>query len=1242
VEYRLLGPLEVHSGDGLLELGGAKQRAVLAVLLLSANEVVPTERLIDDVWGERAPRTATAYVHNCVSRLRRALGRETLETRPPGYVLHADRDTIDARRFERLLREARETPAAERAAILQEALALWRGPALADFAFEEFARGEIDRLDELRLTAIEDRIAAELELGRHADVVGELEALANRYAERERLRGLEMLALYRSGRQVEALRVYQEARLALVELGLEPGEELRALERMILSHDPALDVAAPAAAAPAPITHEVRKTASLVFAELVFPDRVDAEVGRRVTARCLAELTALVEEHGGAIEQLLGEELAAVFGVPVAHEDDALRAVRTAIAAREEIDRVAAETGVRVGVRVGVETGELLVGGDGPRLAGSAVGDARRVKDAAAPGEIQLGPGALRLVAAAVDVVPAGDAYRLLALAEDAIAVPRRLDAPLVGRADELAALRAALVESADQRICRRIVVVGEPGIGKSRLAAELVAGLSPEVLALTGRCIPYGAGATYLPLAEALRQALGPGEPAEALETLLAGDERRDEVVRLVSGVLGAAEAGQAGETAWAVRRLLETLAAERPLLLVLEDVHWAEPALLDLVEYLVGWSEGAPIAILCLARSELAAARPEWGRDAIALERLSQEESRALLAGLPDVEAPAEMVVAAAEGNPLFLEQLAVHASDAGPEAAMPPSLEALLASRLDRLSPDERGVIERAAIAGREFTRAAVDALSPPDEAAAAGPLLLGLVRRRWLRPDLAADPGEDGFRFDHMLVRDAAYAAVPKTRRAELHERLARWLDERPGALDEIVGFHLEQAVLFRAELGEDAYPLAAEASSRLGEAALAAWRRIDHHAALGLYKRAVALLPAGSPERLPLECNLGVALKNTGRADEAVELLDRVIQAAGDVGAQPIVLRAHIEAAMPRLMAGAISPADLIALVDDAIPELEAASDELGLARAWHMAASVEVGMRGRADRCVVGASNAVAHYMRAGFPSGAAGALQAHAALWGSQPVPRAIALCRQLVADQPSELGATPYVRYELAQLHALAGDVETARSEIKLSRDGLGELGDRSALQTTWTFSAARVEALAARLDVAASMLETACESLRTQGERAWLATHASKLADVMLRLDRPDDAASLVDEAAALALVDDLVPQTGWRRVRARLLARAGSAEEGERVAREALAMLDGSDDLCLRGETLLDLAEVLRFGEEDAKAGEAATDALGLFEMKESSVLVDLARRAISRIDADGSPGRAGSPLPRLPA
>jgi DNA-binding SARP family transcriptional activator len=241
VEFRILGPLEVVGDDGPIALGGQKQRALLGLLLVHAGEVLATDRLVADLWGERPPKTATTSLQNFVSHLRKLLGADTVETRPPGYVLRLDPDRFDLARFERLVASARGAAPAERVRLLREALGLWRGPPLADLAFETFAQSEIRRLEELRAEALEARIDADLELGAGGELVGELESLVIQYPLRERLRGQLMLALYRSGRQAEALQAYLDARRALVdELGIEPGPALKEIYTSILRQEPTL------------------------------------------------------------------------------------------------------------------------------------------------------------------------------------------------------------------------------------------------------------------------------------------------------------------------------------------------------------------------------------------------------------------------------------------------------------------------------------------------------------------------------------------------------------------------------------------------------------------------------------------------------------------------------------------------------------------------------------------------------------------------------------------------------------------------------------------------------------------------------------------------------------------------------------------------------------------------------------------------------------------------------------------
>ena len=624
---------------------------------------------------------------------------------------------------------------------MREALALWRGPPLSDVEFEGFGGTEIARIEELRLTALEERIDAELALGRHDAILGEIEALAARHPVRERLRRQQMLALYRAGRQRDALRVYQEARLELVEeYGLAPSEELRALERMIIAHDPALDLTPATDDAP----HGLRRNMVVALLELV--DLEDEGV-REEPAAALAEIAIIVDRHEGEVRQLLAEELVAVFGSPVAHDDDTLRALRAVGEARAALPE-------RFVLRAAVE-----------RLAGEEDAEAqlegvRSLLAQAAAGDLLLGPEALRVVPAAVDVVPheSGVGYRVLRFDAGAESFARHLDMPIVGRIAELDALDAALAEVERSRSARRIVLLGEPGIGKTRLANAFLSQAESRARTLSGRCRAYGDGAGLLPLRDILEQ-------LEPLDDVLADEP---DAARILVPLRERALA-EPSDAFWAFRRLLEVSAGDGPLVVLLEDLHWAAPDLLDLVEYLLGWATG-PLLLLCVARPELLESRPEWRDDAIVLGPISGEEARTLVELLPERAGLPESVVGAAvemaEGNPLFLEQLVVFAAEDVLDP-LPPTLEVSIASRIDRLPAGERAVLERAAVVGRNFWRSTVEAVSPDDERAAIGSALIALARRRLVHAERATVAGEDGFRFHHALIRDAVYAGVPET-------------------------------------------------------------------------------------------------------------------------------------------------------------------------------------------------------------------------------------------------------------------------------------------------------------------------------------------------------------------------------------------------------------------------------------------------------------------------------------------
>src|SRR5262245_58881437 len=369
LEVRLLGPLDVYAReDGAI--GGPKLRALLVVLALDAGRVVSVDRIVESLWPGDPPSSAAHAVQVYVSQLRKALGPGTIVTRAPGYVLELDRDRVDAHRFVRLADAGRaalhEGDAAESARLLREALALWRGPALANFTYEPFAQAEIARLEELRLVALEERLEADLALGRHAEIVSELEALVDTQRLRERPRAQLMLALYRSGRQADALAAYRAARETLVEeLGIEPGPTLKELESAILRQDASLLLErAPATG----LTMQFRRLVTILFVDVVdsltLAGALDPEALGEILRRYFEIVSAVVERHGGVVEKYTGDSVMAAFGVPVSHEDDALRAARAAVETRAAIEilgeQLGGEHGVPLEIRIGLETGEVV------------------------------------------------------------------------------------------------------------------------------------------------------------------------------------------------------------------------------------------------------------------------------------------------------------------------------------------------------------------------------------------------------------------------------------------------------------------------------------------------------------------------------------------------------------------------------------------------------------------------------------------------------------------------------------------------------------------------------------------------------------------------------------------------------------------------------------------------------------------------------------------------------------------
>ncbi|MGH3080171.1 MAG: BTAD domain-containing putative transcriptional regulator [Gaiellaceae bacterium] len=1224
---RVLGPLEISVDGRPIELRRKKQRALLALLALRAGEVVSTDRLVDELWGEKPPKAVVGSLQNLVSELRKLLGPELLVTRAPGYVLELERQRVDAHRFEQAVRDGSE---------LRQALALWRGPALTDLAFEPFAQSEIQRLEELRTTAREELYDAELEAGRHAQLVSELEAFVAEHPLRERPRGQLMLALYRSGRQADALEVYRQGRKTLVqELGIEPSFALQQLEQAILRQDPS--VGSEGSAKP-PAEPDRRRTVTVLFADAVDSTELgaalDPEVLRAMMTRYFDTVRTVVERHGGVVEKFVGDAAMAVFGIPTLHEDDALRAVRAASELRDATGDLSAELGEEYGIalqlRIGLNSGEVLVSdsGAGESFAtGKAVNVAMRLEQAASPGEILLGDSTHAVVQHAVEAEPAEAvelggvlgrrrAFRLLAVGE---AVRPLGTASLVGRADELAWLRAAFAGVCAERRSRVVTVLGEAGVGKSRLASELISGLGKDEIAFIGRCVSYGEGATFLPLAEIIRQA-APDRPRRAISALLAGDEDADLIAEHVTQLIGDADnVVSTGEVFWAVRRFLEALALRRPLVIVLEDAHWAEPTLLDLVEYLDAWTADVPLLVLCLARPDLLERRPGWAdpKRMLALERLGTAEAQALVAELSSDEVPAEArarIVEISEGNPLYVEQLLSFAEEAGAEAlaSVPPTVEALLAGRIDRIEPEERALLERAAVAGRDFERSSILHLTPPEELAGIDRRLVTLVRRGLV------ESAEDAFRFHHVLIQDVTYAGITKERRASLHERFATWLEQRGENAEEVVGYHLEQAYRYIAELRPNDPELPAlsqRAGERLAAAGVRAWKGADNPAAVNLLGRATRLLREPS-ERAETLCELGTAQRFSD-FESADATLSEALTCAQEAGDRRIELRARMELLHLRLFSDQeADPADLVKLIHTAIPVFEEHGDERALARAWRNYGYVRGSMEGRCADWLDAAERAATYYRRTGWSSAGCFLEAAAAMFYGPTPVPVALVRCQELLDQTTDRLGTGQALVY-VAGAHALSEQYDEAFSLLDDADQILTELGEDYVRADNSGRIRGLAHLLAGDLEAAEASFRDSLSVHERIGDRPGLSSIAAQLGEVAYLQGRLDEAEGWSRVARDGAPAGDKFAQVSWRSLAGKVQAARGLVEEGETLVLEALALAETTDALSHRGAVHLDVASVLSSAGRHPEAVRRIKEAIALFEAKENLACVRLA-------------------------
>jgi class 3 adenylate cyclase/tetratricopeptide (TPR) repeat protein len=985
--------------------------------------------------------------------------------------------------------------------------------------------------------------------------------------------------------------------------------------------------------AAAPQARETRKVVTVLFCDVTgstaLGERIDPESLRRVMARYFETAKAIVERHGGTVEKFIGDAVMAVFGVPSVHEDDALRAVRAADELRgglgELNDELEAGYGTRLELRMGVNTGEVVTGTEERLATGDAVNVAARLEQAAQPGEVLLGEETYRLVRDGIEAELAAPveakgksepliAHRLVSV--QAEAPGRRHGARMIGRERQRELLEGAFANVVSDRSCHLFTILGAAGVGKSRLAQEFLSNVDATVV--LGRCLSYGEGISYWPVTEVVKQLAPTGEAVGPLASIL-GDDRA---------------AGSPEEIAWAFRKLLEGQAAERPVVVVFDDLHWGEPTFLDLVEHVADLSRDAPILLLCMARPELLDVRPAWGGGklnaaTVLLEPLAPDETAELLAALGgDLGDELQgRILEAAGGNPLFVEEMVAVAEEGDGEVTVPPTIHALLAARLDQLDPAERGVLERGAVEGQVFHRGAVLALAP-EEPQVDGRLVT-LVRKDLVRPEQAVVPEEDAYRFRHLLIRDTAYEALPKATRAELHERFAGWLGQHGSGLvelDEILGYHLEQAYRYRAELGPlDAMAgtLAERAAAHLLVSADHAQERGDQSASVGLLVRATELLPPEHPDLPAARLELATALFEVGEFDRGAAALADAEAAAATAGDRAMVARSQLARTELLLQRDRTATmADALVTARAALAELEEIGDEEGALWALRLIGNMTewTGASGQAE----------VYWREALERAGSRGSRQANevlgwlllAAWWGPRPIAEALQLCDEVLAGDPSKRleGQALIVR---GATRALLGELEDGRREIATGRVLILDLGHLIA----W----AGLSAIEAEMELvvgdAARAYEVVAEgrdALMASAETGYLTTVVGYLAQVALVLGRDDETLRLADETRELAAADDFEPIARAQFVRAQVLARRGDFTGADELIASARELVDHTDWLMLRRELSCARAEVARLAGRPGEQREALEHALSLAEAKGNVAAADRDRAALASL------------------
>jgi class 3 adenylate cyclase/tetratricopeptide (TPR) repeat protein len=1022
-----------------------------------------------------------------------------------------------------------------------------------------------------------------------------------------------------------------------------------------------------------------RKTVTILFSDLVgstaLGEQLDPESLGELMNRYFEEFREMVERHGGIVEKYVGDALMAVFGLAEVHEDDALRAVRAAWDMKERLpilnQELESRWGVRLSNRTGVNTMKVLARdhtGGQRMVAGDAVNVAARLEQAAPEGEILLGDLTHRLVRDQVEARPLGllalkgksapvAASILLGLRAGTPARGSRLAAPLIGREKELARLLEVLDDVARRR-CRLVTVLGPPGVGKSRLMDEVAIRAEESMTIFRGRCPAYGEGVTFQPVRDVLEKAIGFSAPADLgearrrLQSLVRDDPEAEVVTERVGAAAGFIDAEfPLEEMQWAVWRTFHALARLNPTLMVFDDIHWAEPPFLDLLESIPARSQDVPLMVLCAARLDLLDSRPGWGNDGVSaslrLDDLPAAASERLVNGLlgtADLSGVAlERLITAAGGNPFFVEQMLSMLIDDGvlqrsthgwtligdlSSMPIPPTISALLATRLARLGWEERVLLERASIVGEVFSWAALRHLAPQ----ALGPKLerhvLALTNKQFVQLDQGDTREAGNLRFAHALIRDATYHGILKRSRAELHRRFADWLEAEDDSLtfarDELIGFHLEQGYRHLEELGpvdEAGRAIADRAARHLASAGRRALGIGNLPACADLLERSASLIPKADLGRVEVLLYLGEALLEMGEFSRTAAIVSEGMVTAGTAPQQALqgrfmlldlLLRTHTDPAF--------SPDAMRDAVEALLPTFEANGDDGGLARAWTALGTAHWALL-QSARTEEALERAVEHARRAGDRRTELEVLALHSGviLWGATPVPDGIRRCKEILDSGRGDRNVESHMFAAMAGLMAMAGRCDEGRRLAARSHVMLEELG-RQSMAAVALSVAGMVELMCGDAIASEKKSRDALNALERIGDRYWVPTAAEGLFDALYAQGRFDDA----DHFADLTSDGGFASPTGDA-LHAKLLAQRRRFSEAERLAREALSQAMRTDMPSVQADTMMALAEVLALAGRPKEAVPLVHEAVRLYEARGALGSAGRARVLLGQLD-----------------